>query len=244
MARWVETKSFRWTFKEKHTNKESKNRYYKDGIWQNNYWGLDYDHVDEALKELSSYCDANQYEIKSIVPLQRAQSHEYQRSEMSCGQGWGAGWGAGYGWGITMTNGFMALVQRVEDISQEEFDTRMNHRKEAAEEKTRLEKEAADLKARLKEEAVEKTRKQEIAWKAKKELDELIQMNKTIEPCIDASIEYKKGLLSATYSVLSHKFKNEEAAEAFKEERKASFINNKEKIDALKDELLITTTVE
>ena len=99
---------------------------------------------------LSKYCNENNFEIKGIIPIDRAQSSEYGQTAVNTwgleGSSWG--WGLGKGWGITMTDGFAAMLQSIEMLSDEEYEQRIAEDKRLEtlkEEKSRLEDEKKKL---------------------------------------------------------------------------------------------------
>ncbi|MQX38629.1 hypothetical protein [Roseospira navarrensis] len=113
-----------------------------------------------ALDDFSDYCDKNQMIIKSVVPLTRAQAHQYSIADTYFASGpnsaGGWGYGLGYGWGISMIVGFAALLQREEEISDEEYQKRMHQLEEqkAREEKiAALKKEQAVIESEIQDKA-------------------------------------------------------------------------------------------
>jgi len=129
MKQYIKTSWYYHIFKEDHTSEKSNSDKWKNGIWTRNYWKVSRESLKEAMSGLSKYCNENNYEIKGIIPIDRAQSYEYGQADFEAksgqGWGWGYGWGLGQGWGITMTDGFAAMLQSIEMLTDEEYDARI-----------------------------------------------------------------------------------------------------------------------
>lgn len=233
MARWVTTSWYRWTFKLEHTVNKSENRRWNKGVWERNYWNVSGDSISEALNSLSKYCNENQYELKAIMPIDKARSYEYGQVEThqwtgaSAGFGWG--WGLGQGWATSMPDGFMAVLQRIEDISQEEFDRRFAEVKQKAESERVLDEKKKQLENSISE--------------IKKLLENITtELNSSRKKFDDnnayasAEIQQKSGLFSKII-VIDKSFKKIEEASAFQQECKASATGMENTIQALTTQL-------
>lgn len=74
--------------------------------------------LDSALRTLAEWATRNQYEIKASIPLTTSMG-EYNAVY------WKGNGGYGYGYGISQITGMAVLVQREEEVSQEEYDRRL-----------------------------------------------------------------------------------------------------------------------
>jgi hypothetical protein len=108
--------------------KKSKTRNWGDGVWETNVDEPDYDRLAEVLTEVSAYCNKNQWSMKSIVPLTRGITYEYgtQSEWFHPMHGTTAAAGIGHGWAFSNVIGFAALLERVEHISEEEYQRRIS----------------------------------------------------------------------------------------------------------------------
>lgn len=236
MARWVETRWWRYSIEENHTSKSSNSRDWKNGVWERNDWEIKTESIDKHLNHLMAYCNEHQYEVKSIMAIDRAQSYEYGQaiSHFSAGShGGGYGWGLGQGWGITMTDGFMALLQRIEDVSQEEFDRRMaEYQKEKiiVEERKNIESSILNTTDSIN--------------KIKSQVRELKNKIVTSEDYIRAEVTFKKGVLGigARFEVLDKPFKLEGEAAAFQAKCQQDIVKYNSEIDAVKSHITTEKT--
>lgn len=206
MPRWVTTDYYRCNFEEHHSSKDSKSQKFTEGRWQYNFWQAKNESVDNHSSALAAYCDKHQFEIKAIVPLNRAQTYEYGIGDFI--QYGGAfspnpsagGWGIGQGWGVSLNTGFVAILQRIDEISQEEFDRRITAREEDA----RKKQSAIELNAKL----IENTK---FIADNKPELSRLLSLS--VE-----EVTENRGVFGTKYSVGKNYFKTPEMADAFKKE--------------------------
>ena len=119
------------TFGQVRTDEDSKAKKWTEGIWHYYHYNPSYDKLTEILNEITSYCNRKQFGIKAIVPLTSATAHEYgQNIEYRTGIFNGANvvttTGISYGWGFSNVIGFAALLERVENISEEEYQRRIS----------------------------------------------------------------------------------------------------------------------
>lgn len=208
MPRLVQTNWFYKYLDEEYSDEESASRKYADGIWRMRRWSIKSESLTVALEELREYCNNRNLEIKSIIPLTRAQSFEFAHASTWVSSlspsAWG--YGLGNGWGITMINGFAALLQSVEDLTEEEYVDRIAEKKKNKELEVRnieikemiqvLNKEFADLN------------------------DNLSEINKNIPLSSNLSaseIQMKKGIFGVKFLVSGFEFKTEDEARQFKD---------------------------
>lgn len=94
-----------------------------------NKWDINAESLLEGLQDLSRYCNENSYKIKGIISIDKAHSSEHTfSSRFSPGlgsNGSAGGMGGGNGWGITITDGCAALLQYIEEMSDEEYARRI-----------------------------------------------------------------------------------------------------------------------
>lgn len=208
MPRLVETFWFYKYVDEEYSDEESESKKFADGFWRMRRWSLKSDSLNVALEELSEYCNDKNLEIKSIIPLTRAQSYEYAQAQTWVSpltpSAWG--YGMGHGWGVTMVNGFAALLQRVEDLTEEEYAKRINGKKRIKE----LELRNIEIKENI------SVIEEQLAV-----LDgRLSEINKNILLCGDsaaAEMQMKKGIFGVKFLVAESEFKTEDEARKFME---------------------------
>lgn len=131
MKNWVESGWYKYYFELKHWSNHSSSNKWLDGIWEANEYSAEHNSVEQFLNNLADYCDEQQLEIKSMIPLLKGKTYDYgQALENSTGTFTNA-WAAGlsYGWGTTYTEGVMVLLQRVESIDEDEYQNRIKIRK-------------------------------------------------------------------------------------------------------------------
>lgn len=221
MPRLVETFWFYKYVDEEYSEGESESKKYVDGFWRMRKWSLKSDSLNVALEELSIYCNDNNLEIKSIIPLTRAQSYEFAQAQTWVSpltpSAWG--YGMGHGWGVTMVNGFAALLQRVEDLTEEEYAKRINRKKRIIEIKENIavtEKELAVLDGRLSE------------------------INKNILLCGNsaaAEMQMKKGIFGVKFLVAESEFKTEDEARKFMEKSAKDHISYQAEADGIQKQI-------
>lgn len=124
---WTTTSWIYRTFGDKVTETNSTSTRWRDGIWSQFVYSPNYDKLQAALNEVTNYCNKNQLSIKSIFPLTQAIAKEYGQSleYTSLVNGVVAAAGIGHGWACSNVIGFAALLERVEHISEEEYQTRI-----------------------------------------------------------------------------------------------------------------------
>lgn len=131
MRTWTTTSWYYNSFDQVHTQQKSDTKKWPQGIWEINNYSPDYDKLKVALTNLQSYCNKNQFGVKSIIPLTAAKTYEYgQVCEYTAGFLGSAGVtsaaGVGYGWAYSNVIGFAALLEKVEHISEEEYQRRIS----------------------------------------------------------------------------------------------------------------------
>lgn len=126
MKRWVTTSWMYQTFGQDEQQQNSKSNRWVDGYWTRTWHKPDYAGLESALNKLSDYCNRHQMAVKSMVPLTSAQT--YQEGHVSeygtLMNGVTSAAGLGFGWGFSNVIGFAALLERVEEISDEEYERR------------------------------------------------------------------------------------------------------------------------
>jgi len=196
MKRYVKTSWFYWFFEEDRSSKHSDSRKWKNSIWAYNYWKVNRGSLEEGLNELSKLCNEKLYEIKGIIPIDRAQSYEYGQADSWVNLNNGGGWGLGQGWGISMTDGFAAILQRIEILDDEEYERRIK---------------TNELKR-------QKTQCIESIGKAEDNIKSLEEEIKNIKTLIDNGIvEMKKGVFAKklVYKVGDNEFPDKIEAEVY-----------------------------
>jgi|GEM_PF-2770749 len=135
-----ETEWFVWKVENDHSSQGSENRKFHSGIWDRNEWTIGEKSMEQGLASLTQRCMEENLEIKSVVPLNGARTYDYCQSNSTVGQSGGAGWGLGYGWGVTLCEGFVAMLQRRVEVPAADYETRLqaNRLKARIAEKMRL----------------------------------------------------------------------------------------------------------
>lgn len=215
MAQWIKT-SWYYYFFEEDVNTEKDNNGWNSGHYCNNTWNIKRDSLKKALNDLSDHCAINQYEIKAMFPIDRAQSHSYGQGEFhqARNQTWAGGWGLGMGWGITMTDGFAAVLQRVEEISQDEYDNRMKA-----------------LKAKDKE--LERSKISEKIDQAKRMISQAENEIERDMKFINSPVE-TKGLMGKKAVIADKEFRSIEDANEYRRRLELGIEENKQRIEAAK----------
>jgi hypothetical protein len=231
MKKIIETKWFYFYFKEIHSEDKSSSKRWVDGIWKYNYWSISEDSLKEKLIKLQEYCDEEQCEIKGVMPLSRAASYSYGQSHMEDIRSMQnialGGWGLGHGWGIGMINGYAIMLQKIEEVSDDEYIRRKNI-KLLTQKILRLNEnikdslnDCSDAKNKLKElenEVENYERERENLAGEAAELTAQIK-NKTYELDLNIDIEKKKKLFKTTYLIGSVEYGSEEEAEKARAEK-------------------------
>jgi len=201
MKNWLEASWVTVTFEDVSGPGDKSPTSLREGVWDFIY--TDMDSLSDAMDGFTDYCNANQFEIKTIVPIDRAVTHDYSKQDTwsSLGQtgGAGYGWGLGYGWAYTKTCGFTALLQKSETIDDEEYEKRLNNIKIARNirsKKRLLEKELKELKQSVAE-------KNEKLHPFEGVLDEYVQ-------------EKKEKMFSKKYTFRHTTFENKQDAEDYR----------------------------
>ena len=131
MRTWTTTSWLYSTFGQTHTQEKSKNGNWNQGVWEHNYYWPDYEKLNAKLNELTTYCNKNQYSVKAIFPLTMARAYEYAnsveyRTSIFAGNSVVTAAGIGQGWAFSNVIGFSALLEKVETISEEEYQRRIS----------------------------------------------------------------------------------------------------------------------
>lgn len=129
MKKYIETSWFYYYFDETHSQKSDDSNRWNKGVWKMNNWRVGKETLKEGLQQLADFCNKNSYEIKSVIPIDRAQSYEYGQTfeNTSINPGFNYGMALGKGWGITMSDGFAAMLQRIDELTDEEYDIRISN---------------------------------------------------------------------------------------------------------------------
>jgi hypothetical protein len=77
-------------------------------------WNIDKKSLTQGLEKLTELCNSENYEIKSVFPIDDAQA--FSKHKMFSGSGYG------FGWGVSFTNGFVALLQKSIFLSDEDAE--------------------------------------------------------------------------------------------------------------------------
>jgi hypothetical protein len=134
MKRWVTTSWIYRTFGQKTSVRRSDTKRWNQGIWEVTDYTPDFDNLKSALSIVTDYCNRNQYALKSLFPLTSAKSYEYGTLQeySSLMEGVVAAAGIGQAWAFSNVIGFAAMLEKVEEISDEEFDRRSQNEHEAS----------------------------------------------------------------------------------------------------------------
>lgn len=126
MKKWVTTSWMYQTFNYIAESKDNGSNRWKDGISSRTWYTPDYKGLESALNKLSDYCNRHQMAVKSLVPLTSAQTFEYGQAVeySSIMHGVVAAAGIGNSWGFSNVIGFAALLERIEEVSDEEYERR------------------------------------------------------------------------------------------------------------------------
>jgi hypothetical protein len=131
MKNWLEASWVAVTFKDVSEPGEEGATSLREGIWDFIY--TDMESLADAMDIFTDYCNANQFEIKTVVPIDRAVTHDYSKqdtwSSLGPNSGAGYGWGLGYGWAYSKITGFTALLQKSEAIDETEYEKRLENLK-------------------------------------------------------------------------------------------------------------------
>lgn len=118
MPKWISTEwnriYFGWDFKDK-TERGFFTSAHKGNLF---FMETPFPTLDSALQILAEWATMNQYEIKTSIPLTTSMG-EYNAVY------WKGNGGYGYGYGVSQITGMAVLVQREEEVSQEEYDRRL-----------------------------------------------------------------------------------------------------------------------
>ncbi len=218
MKKYVETTWLFFTFEDESLQDVDENRSivtHRHSVTTRHSWHIKSSSVKEALTELATFCDTNAYEVKGIIPITRAQALSVIMTDHgSAGQG-GYGYGAGSGWGIEMIIGFVAIVQRVEDLDVATFNKRIEARA-LKKQKRELEKEIDNAQREV--EDLEKA---------------LIDMETIIKQGV---VETTKGILrkKTVYKVGAKEFEEKSQAEAYMRDLEKQKEDKQNKISSLR----------
>jgi hypothetical protein len=126
MAVWTETGWIYQFFDEIHETKRTDAKRWNQGIWETNHFRPNHNSLRKALDEIANHCNRTQTSIKAVVPLTRAQTHQYgQVSEFYAHPGQTTGAGLGYGWGFSNVIGLAVLTERIDEVTDEEYSRRL-----------------------------------------------------------------------------------------------------------------------
>lgn len=203
MKKWIDTYYYWFWFGWTKRDFLSKNRRFKAGISDTHEFLPNLESMNARLQEFVLEANENQAEIKAIIPLTGSQAETYSHADTwsstigNAGAGWG--WGLGHGFGAASTGGFLAILQRTYEISDEDYAARagaIQRKKYLA----ALESEAASLRSDID--------------KTKNELNQAIQDEKLTE-----EIEEKKKVIGSGAKFLcgGQTFKTHEEAEEYRE---------------------------
>jgi|TARA_R110000772_G_scaffold267767_1_gene392545 hypothetical protein len=78
---------------------------------ESNAWNIDKKSLIQGLDKLTELCNSENYEIKAVFPIDDAQAFSDYKMYSDAGNG--------FGWGVSFTNGFVALLQKSISVSEE-----------------------------------------------------------------------------------------------------------------------------
>jgi hypothetical protein len=195
MKTWVETSCVRLVIEEETNHKEGRH-----GV--RSYHNTNMDDLREMLSQLEQYCNKNQYEIKGVAPIDRAETNQFANyntwSNVAGGGGAGWGWGLGYGWGYSKIVGYTVMLQRIDKIDDEEYQTRLSNSEKAGPVKEKI----AELKKGI--DALKEGLKTK-----REELEPL----KNIK---EEKVQQSGGMMGKKYTFHGKKFKHESEANEFR----------------------------
>lgn len=191
MPSWVETKTEIIHFSVKQGNAGKGNF----------YWTTNFEELNSELDRILSDNYDQHFQIVGCVPLTTGVAHQHAEWKFASNHEHSyGGAGYGYGWGLSNVSGAIVFLQKVEQISQEEFDRRSKSRTRS----NRIAKLQAELQNLDTELSKCHSRIRETAWTT------------------SASIEELPGI-KTRYQVGSEKFLFRKKAEEFLFERKATY---------------------
>jgi hypothetical protein len=162
--------------------------------------------LKERLAQLSRWCDENQYTIKSMTPLTTSVSHTNYKIDKTLNHG-AAGYG--YGYGISQHTGFVVLLQKEEELSEDEYNRRLALQK--------LQFSEAELKERI------------------AECEAAVEEDATI---VTEIIEKKAMFGGPRFYIGEKEFKSADEARAEQAELYDLITHNKQLLDELRAELI------
>lgn len=124
MRTYITTSWFYWKIENDYSKECSKSDLLSEGVWNVRNWFINNGSLEEGLNELSKFCDENSLEIKGFMPIDSAESHESALLKLAPS----TSGGYGFGWGITMTDGFVAILQRSESLTEEQYGKKVKVR--------------------------------------------------------------------------------------------------------------------
>jgi hypothetical protein len=129
MKTWITNSWIYRTFGQTGQTKHSEHKSWHKGVWELTDYTPNYSNLTKALEDVTAHCNREQMTVKVILPLTSARTYEYGAAvEYTHWQGGvGAAAGIGYGWGFSNVIGFAALLERVEQISDEEYERRLKN---------------------------------------------------------------------------------------------------------------------
>ena len=128
MPKWIDTRYHYFEFGYNYDRKVPEEYFLKKGLASTHYYAPNMDGLFEYLNQFLFDCSQEGYEIKATMPLQSGVAHNYTQAKQSDSANSGWGWGLGYGFGVSPTTGVLVIVQRVEEVSEPEFQRRREKR--------------------------------------------------------------------------------------------------------------------
>lgn len=129
MQKWISTSQHWFWCGPDVDERLSESRLYADGIHDWFYYSPNISSLKKKMAEFVQHANEQQEEIKTVIPLQGSNAKysmfadKHQWNSANAGLGWGMGAGAGFG--ASYTGGFLIILQSSENVSQEEYDSRM-----------------------------------------------------------------------------------------------------------------------
>ena len=130
MPKWIESSWYYFLYGSTSDVESGDSNNWGDGIWRRTIWYTDMERLREKLDELVDTCNRKQQVIKAVFPLTAAEAQQYGQADSYSrftiqGSGGGYGWGLGYGWGVTRNVGIAVLVEKSEDVTEDEYNSRI-----------------------------------------------------------------------------------------------------------------------
>jgi len=121
MAKWVETRVHHFLSAPFDRGRDDSNRTFSKGIVDKVHYVPDAADLARMMQDVFDDAKQEQFELKAIMPIVSGIGEKFMQTSISPQMTWGLA----YGYGVSPTSGVIAVLQRVDEVAEDVFQSRL-----------------------------------------------------------------------------------------------------------------------